>query len=214
MALPSSVDEIVDTDNDELTEGIHFDLLSDRLDSAHSVLIDPPQDKKLLDFLVNVRRFYFSARDSGDLRMPTAIIAEYVNKNVIKKDYEARYTHDKYRSKGEIPPLGEFLDGAVCREQNLITHLALAQCGIPSEYVKGSVRDSQGSGMHAWVEVPITGEVIDAVIGKAMPKDEYYKKFKVDLFSLGSKAPTVYARPHHEIWGWAISKSNFEFREQ
>lgn len=211
--MPNSIDGLMETKANELPKDIHFDLLRGIYQgNTRSLIIDPFGDKELLDFLLRVRPFYFSTRDSGDSRLPTAVVAEYVHDNVVTSRQVADRIHDEYQRREEIPPLGKFIKGAECREKNLIVHLALAQLGYPSIVVGGWARLPKESGLHKWVEVPITHEVVDAVLGEAMPKKEYYDKFHVDLFYLGNKLPTVYARPHHKIWGWAISRNNFEFR--
>ena len=198
---------------DKKDERINFDLLSGIYQgNGHSVLINPPKDEELLDFLLKVRPFYLSMRDSGDSRLPTAVMAQYVHDNVLYSNQKADRTHFEYRMKGEIPPLGKFIQGAECREKSLITHLALAQLGYPSEVVGGWVRTPKASGAHKWVESSITDEVVDPTLGVTMPKDVYYDKFHVDLCYLGNKPPKVYVRPPNNIWGWAISRSSFEFR--
>lgn len=211
---PDSIDALTIKNPDKRFEGIHFDLLSGIYrGNGHSILINPFEDEELLDFLLKVRPFYLSARDSGDSRLPTAVMAQYVRDNVVYSRWEADRIHDEYKWKKEIPSLGKFIKGAECREKNLILHLALAQCGYPSEVVSGDVRTPKARGPHKWVESPTTDEVVDAVLGESMPKKDYYDKYHVDLCYLGNKPPKVYAKPPNNIWGWAVSKSNFEFRE-
>ena len=195
-------------DLDISKNGLHFDLLSDRYQGrSHSVLLNPYEDPNLMSFLIRGREAYFSARDSGDQRLPTAIISEYVYRNIKASGQKSEQTHHKHFLNGKTPNLSEFVDGAACREKNLFAHLLLAQLGYPSEFRIGYIDDGKVMDTHAWNYVPITDEVVDAIMGKAIKSSSYYKIVTGEF-----RSPQILALPHHEIWGWSPFGRNFEFR--
>ena len=175
-----------------MAEDIHFDILRNRyVGSTHQILIDPHKDKRLFDFLVSGRKDILK---SG-IEKPAQAVATYVHETLLNKnmDVEEIYqrneeTHQRRYQEGEIPFLGELFDAPICKDQNIVAHLLLAQCGYSSELVRGYVYVMQP---HAWVEVPFTEEVVDAVLGLAINKDDYYSRF---VNAAGTRL--VLVRPH------------------
>ncbi len=190
-------------------DGIHFDVIKSKYTgSSHSILIKPYEDERLLELLQQGYSAYFQSRDSGYGALPAAFASKFVHGNVRCSKEVSETIHEKHHRANTIPYLGEFIDASVCREKNLIAHLLVANLGYPTEYVIGNVRNREGKLQdHAWLYSPLTEESIDAVKGCAMPWKEYD-----ELFCSWPNFSQIFARPHHEIWGWTLAGNGFGFR--
>ena len=136
--------------NGSNTEFVHVDLAGD------------PALRRVLD------RAHGAVAAGGSLDRQLALLAAHV-KDDIRYDMAAQ--QGQYAAKGGQVRLGEMIEGGtvVCREKALFTHAALAEMGIASRVVVGSVPDGHGQmAGHAWVELA-DGTIIDGTWGRIFP---------------------------------------------
>jgi hypothetical protein len=110
-------------------------------------------------------RAHQAAASGGSLDRKLALIAAHV-KDDIRYDMAAQ--EQRYLQGGGQVQLGRMIEegAVVCREKALFTHAVLAEMGIRSTVVVGSVPDGNGRmAGHAWVELP-DGTIIDGTWGR------------------------------------------------
>lgn len=95
-----------------------------------------------------------------------------------------------------------FKNAMVCREKAMLTHLFLAELGIPTQYVSGSVSTGgEAVDGHAWVEwhqsASSRGGTAQAVIDGTWGK--IYTDFSYDEFVVNKKDPETYFEPIQEF---------------
>lgn len=134
--------------------------------------------------------------------------AEYKNKHVTAISYSGS-AGILFHSTEEVEPydsagLGHlvFKNAMVCREKAMLTHLFLAELGIPTQYVSGSVSTGgEAVDGHAWVEwhqsAPSRGGTAQAVIDGTWGK--IYTDSSYDQFVTEQKDPATYFKPIQEL---------------
>ncbi len=136
--------------NGSNTEFVHVDLQNDtalrrQLDRAHA-----------------------ATAAGASLDQKLALLSAHV-KDGITYDMAAQQ-HEYQAHSGQVS-LGTMIEqgSVVCREKALFTHAALAEMGIASKVVVGTVPDGNGrTGGHAWVELA-DGTIIDGTWGRIFP---------------------------------------------
>ncbi len=136
--------------NGSNTEFVHVDLQAD------------PALRRQLD------RAHAATAAGTTLDQKLALLAAHVKDGIT---YNMAGQQAEYQRTGGNVGLGQMIEQGtvVCREKALFTHAALAEMGIASKVVVGTVPDGNGAtGGHAWVELA-DGTIIDGTWGRIFP---------------------------------------------